>query len=78
MGTLGIKTECDQHHIMFKQDVTDITLKTLDMGVIEVRRLGQQLNSDREGTRLLYLKTGESHDQFLGIRQSSWRTACLQ
>jgi hypothetical protein len=45
---------------MFKQDVTDITLKTLDMGVIEVRRLGQQLNSDREGTRLLYLKTGEN------------------
>ena len=55
-----LRQKCDQHHIMFKQDVTDITLKTLDMGVIEVRRLGQQLNSDREGTRLLYLKTGEN------------------
>lgn len=36
--------------------MTDITSKTLDMGVIEVRQLGQQLNRDRKGTSPFYLR----------------------
>jgi len=36
--------------------VTDITLKTLDMGVIEVRKLRQQLNRVRKGTSPFYLR----------------------
>ena len=36
--------------------MTDITSKTLDMGVIGVRKLGQQLNRDRKGTSPFYLR----------------------